>query len=201
MMEGQRAELAHGVVFACGNHEIVGLGLLQDEPHALDVVAGITPVAQGVEVTQIELVLLTLGNTCGGERNLARHEGLAAALTLVVEQDAVAAIHAIRLAVVLHDPEAVELGHGIGRTRIERRGFRLRHFLHLAVELGGAGLIDATLVLQSADAYGLQQAEHAHGIGIGRVFRHIERNLHVALCGQVVDLGGLRLADDADERG
>ncbi len=135
VMEGQCGEVAHCVILARSNHEVIGLRLLQDEPHALHVVLGVTPVAQGVEVAQIELVLITLGNAAGGKRDLARHEVLATALALVVEENAVAAVHAVRLTVVLHDPEAVELGHAVGRAGIERSGLALRHFLYLTEEL------------------------------------------------------------------
>ena len=83
------------MVFACGNHKVVGFRLLEDEPHALDIVLGIAPVAQRVQVTQIELVLITLCNTSGSQCNLTGHEGLTAALTLVVEENAVAAEHVV----------------------------------------------------------------------------------------------------------
>ena len=43
LTESQRSELADRVVLARGNDEVVGLRLLQDEPHALDVVLGIAP--------------------------------------------------------------------------------------------------------------------------------------------------------------
>ena len=63
---------------AGGQHVVVRLVLLQDAPHALDVVAGMAPVALGVEVAEVELVLqaeLDRGDRAG---DLARDEGLAA---------------------------------------------------------------------------------------------------------------------------
>ena len=200
MMEGQGAELADGVVLARSDDEVLRLLLLQDEPHALHVVLGVAPVAEGVEVAEVELVLVPLLDAGGGEGDLAGDEGLAAAFALVVEEDAVGGKHAVALAVVLHDPEAVLLGHAVGRARVKRRRLLLRHLLHLAEELGGGGLVDAAFVLQPEDAHGLEETQGADGIGLGGVFRAVERHLHVALGGEVIDLVGLHLLDDAHQR-
>ena len=43
--EGQCGKLADGMIFTCGNHEVIWFRLLQDKPHAFDVVFGISPVA------------------------------------------------------------------------------------------------------------------------------------------------------------
>ena len=50
MVECQGAELAHGVILAGSHHKVIGLVLLQNEPHALHIVACIAPVATGIEV-------------------------------------------------------------------------------------------------------------------------------------------------------
>ena len=47
-------EVADGVVAAGGQDEVVGLVGLQHPPHALDVLRGIAPVADGVEVAHVE---------------------------------------------------------------------------------------------------------------------------------------------------
>ena len=60
----------------------------------------------------------------------------------MVEQNAVAGIHPIGLAVVHRDPVGVELGHPIGAVGVEGRGFLLGDLLHQAMELGRAGLVD-----------------------------------------------------------
>ena len=200
VMEGQSAELPYRVALARGDDVVVGLVLLQDEPHALHIVARVTPVTQGIEVTQVEFVLQAVGDACGGNGNLACDEGLAAALALMIEQDAVGAEHAVTLAVVLHDPERVQFCATVGAAGIERCGLALGHLLHLAVEFAGTCLIDARHVLAAGDAHGLDKAQRAHSVGLGRVFRHVKRHLHVALCRQVVNLVGLGLLDDADER-
>ena len=78
MLEGQGAELADGVILTRGDDEVFRFFLLQDEPHALHVVLGIAPVAEGVEVAEIELVLIALLDACRRQGNLTGDEGLAA---------------------------------------------------------------------------------------------------------------------------
>ena len=189
------------MVLAGGDDEVLGLLLLQDEPHALHIVAGIAPVAKAVEVTQVELVLEALGNAGGSKGDLAGDEGLATALALVVEEDAVAAKHIIALAIVLHNPEAIELGNSVGAAGIEGCGLALGHLLDESVELGSGGLVDAAGVGKTGNADGLQQTQDAHGIGISGELGDVEGDLHVALGREVVDLVGTDLADDADEGG
>ena len=55
--EGQLDEVAHRMRLAGRQHVIVGLVLLQHPPHALDIVAGMAPVALGIEIAEIELLL------------------------------------------------------------------------------------------------------------------------------------------------
>ena len=200
MPECQRAELTHGVVLARGDDEVLRLLLLQDEPHALHVILGIAPVAEGVEVAEIELVMVALLDAGGGQRDLTCDEGLAPTLTLVVEEDAVDGEHAIALAVVLHNPEAILLGHTVGRAGIEGRRLLLRHLLHLAEQLRGGCLVNLAFLLQTEDTYGLEEAQRAYRVGFGGVFRAVERHLDMALGGEVIDLVGLHFLDDAHER-
>ena len=69
----------------------------------------------------------------GGTRDLARHEGLPTPLALVDEEDAVAGVHVVGLAVLLDHPEGEDLGHAVGRPRVEGRLLRLPLCLDLAV--------------------------------------------------------------------
>ena len=154
-MESQRGELTYGVLLAGGDDEVLRCLVLQDQPHALDIVLGVAPVTTAGEVAEIELVLLALLDACGSQCDLACDEGLAAALALVVEENAVAGKHIVGVAILLHDPEAILLGHGIGRIRMERRVLVLRHLFHLAIELGGGSLIDAAAVRETQLTYGL----------------------------------------------
>jgi hypothetical protein len=76
------------------DHVVVGLVLLEHEPHHLDVLLGVAPVALGVEVAEVERVLEAHLDPGGGAGDLAGDEGLAAAGRLVVEEDAVAGVQA-----------------------------------------------------------------------------------------------------------
>jgi hypothetical protein len=194
-------ELAHRMLLARGDDVIVGRVLLQHEPLHLHVVLGMPPVAQGVQVAKIQAVLQAKENPGHGAGDLAGDKGLAAQGRLVVEEDAVAGIHAVGLAVVDRDPVGVELGAGIGRARVEGRLLGLGDFLHQAVQLGGGRLVKARLLLQAQNADGLQHAQRPQGVDVGRVFRRLEGDLHVGLGGQIVDLVRLDLLDDADQVG
>src|ERR1700722_14006284 len=54
--EGQFDKFAHRAGLAGRQHEIVGLVGLQDHVHALDIILGVTPVALGREIAEIERV-------------------------------------------------------------------------------------------------------------------------------------------------
>ena len=54
MREGQVDEFAHGVALAGGDHVVVGLGLLEHQPHGFHVFAGVAPIALGLEVPQAQ---------------------------------------------------------------------------------------------------------------------------------------------------
>src|SRR5690606_11625107 len=119
--------------------------------HRLDVVACEAPVALGVEVAEVELVLEAQLDARGGPRDLAGHEGLAAAGALVVEEDAVRREHPVGLAVVLRDVERVGLRGGVGAARMKGGELGLRDLADLAVELARGGLIEARLQVQATD--------------------------------------------------
>ena len=159
------------------------------------------PVALGVHVAQEQAILQPELDACQGAGNLAGDEGFTADGTFVVEQDAIASIDAVGLAVVNGNPVGVELGHRVGTARVKGCGFLLWDFLHQTVEFAGAGLVEAGFLFQPQDADGLQNAQGAQGVGVGGVFGFFEAYGHMALRGEVVDLVGLGLLDDADEAG
>ena len=199
MVERERREFTDGVLHAGRNHEVFGLVVLQNEPHAFHVVLGVAPVAEAVEVAEVQAVLLALGDAGGGECDLAGHERLAAAFRFMVEKDAGAAEHVVGFAVFLDNPEAVKLRHCVGAVRVERGIFVLRDFFDLAVKFASRCLINAACLFQVVGAHGFQNAEHARGIHVGSKFRGVERNLHMALRREVVNFGRLDLAHDLHE--
>ena len=199
VVERERRKFTHGVLHAGRNHKVFGLVVLQNEPHAFHVVLGVAPIAEAVQVAEVKAVLLALGNAGGGKRNLAGHEGFTAAFRFMVEENAGAAEHVVRLAVFLDNPETVEFCHGIRAVRVERGILVLRDFFYLAVEFAGTRLVNAAGLFEVVGTHSLQNAEHAGRVHVGGKFRRIEGNLHMALCREVVNFGRLDLAHHLHE--
>ena len=59
MAESLIEKLAHRMRFARRDDIIVRLVLLKHQPHGLDEISGMSPIAFGVEVAEIEFVLQT----------------------------------------------------------------------------------------------------------------------------------------------
>ena len=74
MVEGHLHQFADAVDLAGGDHVVVGLVLLEHQPHRLDVVRRVSPVALGVEVAERELVLEAELDAGRRVRDLARDE-------------------------------------------------------------------------------------------------------------------------------
>jgi hypothetical protein len=71
-------EIAHAVLHAGGDDEVFGLALLQHQPLHLDVIAGMAPVALGVQVAEVQAILQAELDAGQGAGDLARDEGFAA---------------------------------------------------------------------------------------------------------------------------
>jgi hypothetical protein len=193
-------ELPDAVLLTGGDDVVLRLVLLQHEPLHLDVVASVTPVALGVQISHVEGLLQADLDARQAASDLAGDEGFTAQWRLVVEEDAIAGEDAICLAVVHAYPEGIELGDGVRRTRIEGRRLALRGLSDESVEFGGRSLVELRLLLQAQDANRFEKTERAHGVGVGRVLGLLKRDLHVRLRAEVVDLVGLHLLDDVNER-
>ena len=200
-MRGEIDEIAHAVLPSGGDDVVFGSRLLQDQPLCLDVVPGVPPVPARIQVAEVEAVLQAELDPRQRPRNLARHESLAPDRGLVVEEDAVAGVHAVGLAVVHRDPVGVELRRAVGRARVEGRGFLLRRFHHPPKKLGGGRLVEARLLLHAEDAHRFQQPERADAVRVGGVLGLFEAHRDMALRGEVVDFVGLRLLHDACQAG
>ena len=77
VLEGVADEVADGGGDAGGDDVVVGLVLLEDEVHGFDVVFGVTPVAPGGEVAEVELILQAQGNLGNSAGDFAGDEGFA----------------------------------------------------------------------------------------------------------------------------
>ena len=169
-------------------HIVIRLVGLQHQPHTFHIVPGIAPVPFRAEVPQVQLVLVSGRYPAGRQSDLPRDESLAPPFALVVEQDSVYSEHPVAFTVVLRDPESVQLGHPVRGTRIERSRLFLRSLLDKSEQFGSRCLVYPDLFLHSENPHGLEQAQSPHGIGLGRVFRHIETYLDVALRREIVYL-------------
>lgn len=140
-LEGLFNKLTDSVHLTGGEDKVLGLLLLKHAPHALDVVAGMTPVTLGVQVAEVQALLLAQVDRGDGAGDLAGDEGATTAGGLVVEQDSVAGVHVVSLTVVDGDPVGVHLGNTIGGAGVEGGGLALGDLSDLSVQLGGGGLI------------------------------------------------------------
>jgi hypothetical protein len=59
-------------------------------------------------------------------------------------------------------------GDTIRRSWVKRRGFRLRHFLHFAVQLRGGSLVQPGSFLQATRPDGVQEAKGTDSAGKGK---------------------------------
>mmetsp|Transcript_139532 Transcript_139532/g.339007 ORF Transcript_139532/g.339007 Transcript_139532/m.339007 type:complete len:356 (+) Transcript_139532:16-1083(+) len=193
-------ELAHGVRLAGGQHEVIRLVHLQHQPHPLDVVARVAPVALRVDVAQVQAVLQARLDARHGARDLPRHERGTAARALVVEQDAVAREHAVGLAVVNHRPVRHQLRDRVRRPRVKRRRLALRNLAHLAVELRRRCLVKLRGALLAGESHRLEEVERPDAVHLRGVHGHLERHLDVRLRREVVHLGRSHVAHDGHER-
>src|SRR5699024_8022242 len=132
--------------------------------------------------------------------DLAGDEVLAAALRLVVEQNAINSEHAVGVAVLLNNPEAVLLGYSVGAVGMEGSGLALGDLLDFAEQLRGGSLVDAGLLGQAQNPDGLQDTQDAQSVHVAGVLGSVEGNLHMALSGEVVDFIGLHQTDDPNQR-
>lgn len=83
--EGPVHEGADGGGFAGGEDIIIWLVLLHHHPHAADILPRMAPVALGVEIAEVELVLPGELDGGGGAGDFASDEGLAAQRAFMVE--------------------------------------------------------------------------------------------------------------------
>ena len=185
--EGQLEKLAHGMRLAGRHHVVVGLLLLEHQPHGADVVAGESPVALGVEVPHDELLLQAFLDSRGAQGDLAGHERLAAPGAFVVEQDSRAGEEPVGFPIIDRLPVGVQLGAGVRAARVERRveplGRRRR-----PVHLRARRLIELHRLRSIQVPDRLEQPQAAQADDVGRVERLVERDAHMALGAQVIHL-------------
>src|SRR5215208_5279395 len=130
--------------------------------------------------------------------DLSRDELSAPARALVVEKDARGDEQTVTFAVIDRDPVPIELRDTVRRAWVERRPFVLRGLRHLAEHLGRGRLIDTGR--RAGEPHCLEQPRDAERGHLTRKHRLLPGGRDEALRRQVVDLVGLNLIDDGEER-
>src|SRR5262249_60383938 len=82
-------EFTHRMRLASCQDVIIGLRLLQNLPHSLDVIPRMPPVALGIKITEKERLLSTELDRRDGTADFPRDEGLSSGRTLMIEQNSV----------------------------------------------------------------------------------------------------------------
>ena len=111
--ERELDELADGVHLTGRDDVVVRLVVLEHQPHRLDVLGRVSPVAAGVEVAEVQLVGLAGDDRGDAAGHLAGDEGRPAPRRLVVEQDAVGREDPVGLAILDRHLVGEHLGGGV----------------------------------------------------------------------------------------
>src|SRR5208337_124362 len=199
LCKGALDEFAHRMGFPRRQDIIVRLGLLQNPPHALDIIARVAPIPLGIEVAQKQPVLKSQMDCRDRTGDFSRDKGFGPGRTFMIEQDSIRSVQSIGFAVIDRDPVSIELCGGVGRAGIKWRLLVLRDRLHLSIKLRSRRLIETGSLLKAQDADCFEKAECAKRVCIRRVFRRLETDLDMALRGEVVNFVGLNLLHDANE--
>jgi hypothetical protein len=192
-------EFADGVGFTGGDDEIVGGGELEHLPHGLDIIAGVSPVAFGVQISQVEFFLEAFFDAGCGAGDFSCDEGFTAAGAFVVEEDSVAGKHAVAFAVVDGLPEAIDFRAGVGAARIEGGCFGLGRFDDFAVHFGAGSLVEADG--QSGVADGFEEIHGSEGVDSHGINGLVEADADVGLGAEVVDFIRFYSREDFAEAG
>ena len=187
---------------ARGDHVVTGLVLLEHAPHGLDVVAGVAPVARGVEVPERQDVLQAELDAGDGVGDLAADELEPPLGPGVVEQDPARGVEPVRLPVVERRVVPEDLGRPVRRSRVEGRGLVLGCLADLAEHLRRRRLVEADgiSVGPADDPDRLQQPEHPGATDVRGELGLAKRQRHETDGAEVVDLVRLDLLDHGDER-
>ena len=102
------------MLLAGRNDKVLRLLLLHNQPHTLHIILGIPPVAQGIHIAKLQMILDSLCDSARRKGNLPGDKILSTTLRFMVEQDTVYREHIVSLPVFLHNPEPVLLRYRIG---------------------------------------------------------------------------------------
>src|SRR5574341_1326631 len=170
--------------FPRSDDEILRFWCLEHHPHGLDIVARESPIAFGIQVSQIEVLLDPEFDPRRSFGDLATDECFTPSRRFVVEENAVTGEEIIGLAVVNGHPVGIHLCCAIRTSRIKWSGFSLRHLEDFSEHFAGGRLIE--LRLQPGLANGFQKTNGPQSCDFSRVLRNVEAHTNVTLCPKVV---------------
>mmetsp|Transcript_42810 Transcript_42810/g.130196 ORF Transcript_42810/g.130196 Transcript_42810/m.130196 type:complete len:369 (+) Transcript_42810:193-1299(+) len=194
-------ELTNRVSLASRQHVIISLILLKHHPHALNIVAGMAPIALGINIAKVQAFVNLLLNPRHSCSDLTCHECAATTRRLVVEKDTIRKVHPICLTVVHQNPESILLGHSVWGAGVEGSRLALGHLLNLSVQLRCRGLVKSHLLFHAARPNGIEHTQDTNTITISSIFWHVKGHLNVRHGAKVVYFGGANLGNNGDEIG
>src|SRR5258708_6571839 len=104
-------EVPHSVRLPGCKHEVVRVVALKHPPGGLDIVAGKTPIALGVEVAQLDVILKTVTDAGKAVADLAGDKTQPAPWRFMIEHDAAAGKDAEHSAIIGGGTLGEELGN------------------------------------------------------------------------------------------
>src|SRR5690606_4258893 len=123
-------ELANGSSNTGCNYIIFSSFLLKHQPHGLNVILCMAPVAFCREVSQVKAILQSKCYFTYRTCNFTCHKSFSTNRTLMIKEDTIAGIHVISLSVVISNPVSIKFSNGIRRTWVKRCFLTLRNLLY-----------------------------------------------------------------------
>ena len=92
--------------FVCGDNIIIRSVLLEHQPHCLDIIFRMSPVALGIQIAEFDIFLQAELDSCDSSGNFSCDKFQSSAFGFVIEQNARTCKQAVALPVILGDPVA-----------------------------------------------------------------------------------------------
>ncbi len=199
MAERDLQQITDRVRFAGGEYIVIRPALLQHQPHRMNVVLRIAPVASGIQISEADGFLKAGFNSGGCECDFASHKVFASPRAFVVVTNRVAEEEAVRFAVDLCHLSREGFGTSVGRVRIDGRGFVLTADCRRPKDFPAAGM--QKLRRSRKVAQDFHDPQTAHRGQVTGAFGDLKAESHMRLAGQMIEFGGLHLVDNAANGG
>src|SRR5262249_21133467 len=115
-LKGRRREIGKATGRSSRDDKIVGLRMMKDAPHRLDIFRRPPPIALDSKVAKLNSALVARSNATGGANDLFCDKALCAQRGLVVEQYSVGSKQTIGIAIIYNGPMRSCFCHRIGTT-------------------------------------------------------------------------------------